>query len=109
MRARHTASRFHKVTPLTDREIAILKRNLHGCYSRIPGDTDFMASFINDSIKFAHGMTWGRLRRQQGARGYANQWMWAEWRAYDRFQKLVAQLKRYDRLRPLRMAQLEAC
>ena len=54
-------------------------------------------------------MTWGLLRRQQGARGYANQWMWAEWRAYDRFQKLVAQLKRYDQLRPLRMAQLEAC
>ena len=62
-----------------------------------------------NSVKFAHGMPWSLLRRQRGARGYANQWMWAEWRAYDRFQKLVAQLKRYDQLRPLRMAQLEAC
>jgi hypothetical protein len=106
--ARHTTSRFHKLTPLTDREIAILKRNLHACYSRTPRGTDFR-SFINDSMKFAHGMTWNLLRRQQGARGYANQWMWAEWRAYDRFQKLVAQLKRYHQLRPLRMAQLEAC
>jgi hypothetical protein len=35
--------------------------------------------------------------------------MWAEWRAYDRFQKLVAQLERYDQLRPPRMAQLQAC
>ena len=102
-------NQFHKVTPLTCREVAILKRNLHGCYSKVPKNTDFIASFIKELIKYAHGTTWSQLRRQPGARGYANQWMWAEWRAYDRFQKLVAQLERYDQLRPLRMAQLQAC
>jgi hypothetical protein len=97
------------IRPLTPREIAILKRNLHACYSRVPVNTDFMQSFIFDSIRFASGISWSELRAQRQARGHANQWMWAEWRAYDRFQKLVAQLKRYDRLHPTRMAQLERC
>jgi hypothetical protein len=97
------------IGPLTPRQIAILKRNLHACYSRVPTRTDFLPSFIFDSIRFASGMSWSALRAQRHARGQANQWMWAEWRAYDRFQKLVAQLKRYDRLHPTRMAQLERC
>jgi hypothetical protein len=97
------------ITRLTAREIAILKRNLHACYTRVPTKTEFLPSFIFDSIKFAHGVPWSRLRAQHVTRGRANQSMWAEWRAYGRFQKLVVQLKRYDRLRPVRMAQLEVC
>jgi hypothetical protein len=97
------------ITRLTAREVEILKRNLHACYSRVPTKTDFLPSFILDSIKFAYGAPWRRLRAQRVARGSANQSMWAEWRAYDRFQRLLKQLKRYDRLRPTRMAQLEAC
>jgi hypothetical protein len=97
------------ITRLTAREVAILKRNLHACYSRVPAKTDFLPSFIFDSIKFAYGVPWSRLQTQRFARGRANQSMWAEWRAYDRFQMLVAQLKRYDWLRPVRLAQLEAC
>jgi len=98
-----------KITRLTAREVAILKRNLHACYSRVPKRTDFLASFIFDSIKFAHGVPWSLLQPQHCTRGRANQSMWAEWRAYDRFQMLLAQLKRFDRLRPVRLAQLEAC
>jgi hypothetical protein len=97
------------ITRLTAREVEILKRNLHACYSRAPTKTDFLPSFILDSIKFAYGAPWSRLLAQRVARGRANQCMWAEWRAYDRFQRLLEQLKRYDRLRPTRMAQLEVC
>jgi hypothetical protein len=96
-------------TQLTERELAILKRNLHGCYSRVPRSTDFLEGFIVDSIKFAHGESWSRLRAERPVRGRANQWMWTEWRAYDRFQKLLTRLKRYDPLSPVRMAQLAAC
>ena len=98
-----------RITRLTARETAILKRNLHACYSRIPPDTDFLASFIFDAIQFAHGTPWSELRAHRAARGHANQSMWKEWRAYDRFPKLVVQLKRYDLLRPVRLAQLEQC
>lgn len=97
------------ITPLTAREVVILRRNLHACYSRVPTKLDYLPSFIFHSIQFAYGMPWSCLRAQDFARGRANQLMWAEWRAYNRFQRLLAQLKRYDRLRPVRMAQLEAC
>jgi hypothetical protein len=97
------------ITRLTAREVEILRRNLHACYSRVPTNIDFLPSFILDSIKFAYGTPWSRLQAQRVARGRANQSMWAEWRAYDRFQRLLEQLKRYDHLHPTRMTQLEAC
>ena len=92
-----------RINPLKAREVAILKRNLHACYSRVPTNTDFFRAFFH-SIMFAHGVPWSKLRARLVTRGRANQSMWAEWRAFDRFQKLVAQLERYDRLHPVRMA-----
>ena len=100
---------INNVTRLTAREVVILRRNLHACYSRVPTNLNYLPSFIFDAIQFACGVPWSRLRTQRFARGRANQLMWAEWRAYNRFQRLLAQLKRYDLLRPVRMAQLEAC
>jgi hypothetical protein len=97
-----------RIKRLTARELQILKRNLHACYVRVP-NTHFLASFILDAILFTHGVPWSRLRARRPARRDANQRMWIEWRAYDRFQKLVAQLKHHDQLPRVRMAQLKAC